>query len=78
MFEIEIGLDRVEYALREGERLVIRHEMEEVELTGKIRSSSDRLVGDDDLNTQWAERKRHFLERAGMATTVNMNWAERP
>jgi alpha,alpha-trehalose phosphorylase len=35
MLEIEIGLDRVEYALREGERLVIRHEMEEVELTGK-------------------------------------------
>jgi alpha,alpha-trehalose phosphorylase len=33
MLEIEIGLDRVEYALREGERLVIRHEMEEVELT---------------------------------------------
>ena len=32
MLEIEIGLDRVEYALREGERLVIRHEMEEVEL----------------------------------------------
>ena len=35
MFEIEIGLDRVEYALREGERLVIRQEMEEVELTGE-------------------------------------------
>ena len=33
MLEIEIGLDRVEYALREGERLVIRHEKEEVELT---------------------------------------------
>ena len=33
MLEIEIGLDRVEYALREGERLVIRDEMEEVELT---------------------------------------------
>jgi alpha,alpha-trehalose phosphorylase len=33
MLEIEIGLDRVDYALREGERLVIRHEMEEVELT---------------------------------------------
>ena len=31
MLEIEIGLDRVEYALREGERLVIRHEKEEVE-----------------------------------------------
>jgi hypothetical protein len=28
----EIGLDRVEYAPREGERLVIRHEMEEVKL----------------------------------------------
>jgi alpha,alpha-trehalose phosphorylase len=33
MLEIEIGLDRVEYTLREGERLVIRHEKEEVELT---------------------------------------------
>jgi alpha,alpha-trehalose phosphorylase len=33
MLEIEIGLDRVEYMLREGERLVIRHEKEEVELT---------------------------------------------
>jgi alpha,alpha-trehalose phosphorylase len=33
MLEIEIGLDKVEYALREGERLLIRHEMEEVELT---------------------------------------------
>ena len=32
MLEIEIGVDRVEYALREGERLVIRHETEEVEL----------------------------------------------
>ena len=33
MLEIEIGLDRVEYMLREGERVVIRHEKEEVELT---------------------------------------------
>ena len=33
MLEIEIGLDTVEYALREGERIVIRHEIEEVELT---------------------------------------------
>jgi alpha,alpha-trehalose phosphorylase len=33
MLEIEIGLERVEYTLREGERLVIRHETEEVELT---------------------------------------------
>ena len=31
--EIEIGLERVEYTLREGERLTIRHEMEEVQLT---------------------------------------------
>ena len=35
MLEIEIGLDRVEYALREGERLVIRHEKEEVELNSR-------------------------------------------
>ena len=33
VLEVEIGLDKVEYALREGERLVIRHEMQEVELT---------------------------------------------
>jgi alpha,alpha-trehalose phosphorylase len=33
MLEIEISLDKVEYALREGERLAIRHEMEEIELT---------------------------------------------
>jgi alpha,alpha-trehalose phosphorylase len=33
MLEVEISLDKVEYALREGECLVIRHEMEEVELT---------------------------------------------
>jgi alpha,alpha-trehalose phosphorylase len=31
--EIEIGLEKVEYALREGERLVIRHETEEIYLT---------------------------------------------
>jgi len=33
LLEVEIGLDKVEYALREGERLVIRHETEELELT---------------------------------------------
>jgi alpha,alpha-trehalose phosphorylase len=33
MLEVEIGLEKVEYALREGERLVIRHETEEVQLT---------------------------------------------
>jgi alpha,alpha-trehalose phosphorylase len=33
LLEIEIGLDTVEYALREGERLVIRHELDELELT---------------------------------------------
>jgi alpha,alpha-trehalose phosphorylase len=33
LLEIEIGLDTVEYALRDGERLVIRHETEELELT---------------------------------------------
>jgi alpha,alpha-trehalose phosphorylase len=30
---VEIGLDNVEYALREGEGLVIRHETEDVSLT---------------------------------------------
>jgi alpha,alpha-trehalose phosphorylase len=33
LLEVEISLDKVEYALRQGERLVIRHETEEVELT---------------------------------------------
>jgi alpha,alpha-trehalose phosphorylase len=33
LLEIEIGLEKAEYALREGERLVIRHETEEVQLT---------------------------------------------
>jgi alpha,alpha-trehalose phosphorylase len=33
LLEVEIGLDTVKYALREGERLVIRHETEELELT---------------------------------------------
>jgi alpha,alpha-trehalose phosphorylase len=33
MLEVEIGLEKEEYALREGECLVIRHETEEVQLT---------------------------------------------
>jgi alpha,alpha-trehalose phosphorylase len=33
LLEVEISLDKVEYALRQGERLLIRHETEEVELT---------------------------------------------
>jgi alpha,alpha-trehalose phosphorylase len=33
LLEIEIGLEKVKYALREGERLMIRHETEELELT---------------------------------------------
>jgi alpha,alpha-trehalose phosphorylase len=33
MLEVEIGLEKVEYTLREGERLVIRHETEEIQLT---------------------------------------------
>ena len=33
--EVEIGLDKVEYTLREGESLLIRHETEELHLTRK-------------------------------------------
>jgi alpha,alpha-trehalose phosphorylase len=33
MLEVEIGLEKVEYALRSGECLVIRHETEEIQLT---------------------------------------------
>jgi alpha,alpha-trehalose phosphorylase len=33
MLEVEIGQEKVKYALREGECLVIRHETEEIQLT---------------------------------------------
>jgi len=33
MLEVEIGLETVQYSLRAGERLVIRHEKEEIQLT---------------------------------------------
>jgi alpha,alpha-trehalose phosphorylase len=33
MLDVEIGLEQVEYSLREGECLVIRHETEEIRLT---------------------------------------------
>jgi alpha,alpha-trehalose phosphorylase len=33
ILEVEISLERVEYTLREGERLVIRHETEEIQLS---------------------------------------------
>jgi alpha,alpha-trehalose phosphorylase len=33
MLEVEIGIQNVEYSLREGESLVIRHETEEIQLT---------------------------------------------
>jgi alpha,alpha-trehalose phosphorylase len=33
MLEVEIGLEKVEYTLREGECLLIRHETEEIQLT---------------------------------------------
>jgi len=33
MLEVEIGLEKVEYTLREGECLVIRHETEQIQLT---------------------------------------------
>ena len=46
MLEVEIGVERVEYTLREGEGLVIRHETEEVQLTREhpvaVRSVSRR------------------------------------
>src|SRR5438445_6663821 len=33
MLDVEIGLEKVEYTLREGNSLVIRHETEEIQLT---------------------------------------------
>ena len=48
MLKVEIGMDRVEYALHEGERLSIRHENEEIELTKKnplvVRPVSRRTI----------------------------------
>jgi alpha,alpha-trehalose phosphorylase len=44
VLEIEIGLDKVQYLLREGEYLVIRHETEEIKLTRK-NSVAVRSVG---------------------------------
>jgi alpha,alpha-trehalose phosphorylase len=35
LLEVEIGLDNVEYALREGNALTIRHEAEQIHLTPK-------------------------------------------
>ena len=49
MLEVEIGLEKVEYALREGECLVIRHETEEIQLTREhplaVRPVSTGLAG---------------------------------
>jgi alpha,alpha-trehalose phosphorylase len=49
MLEIEIGQDNVEYTLREGESLVIRHETEEIRLTREnpvaVRPVSTALPG---------------------------------
>jgi alpha,alpha-trehalose phosphorylase len=33
MLEVEIGMEKVQYTLREGESLVVRHETEEIQLT---------------------------------------------
>jgi alpha,alpha-trehalose phosphorylase len=33
MLDVEIGPEKVEYTLREGDRLMIRHELEEIQLT---------------------------------------------
>jgi alpha,alpha-trehalose phosphorylase len=35
LLEVEIGVEKVQYVLREGERLVIHHETEEIELTAE-------------------------------------------
>jgi alpha,alpha-trehalose phosphorylase len=57
LLEVEIGLEKVEYALREGERLVIRHQTEEVELTrvnplAGGQSAGDRISNDDRVLAQ--------------------------
>ena len=49
VLEVEIGVETVEYTLREGEFLVIRHETEEIRLTRDnptaVRPVSTRLAG---------------------------------
>ena len=45
LLEVEIGLDKVEYVLREGERLVIRHEKQELELTRENPRASRPVSG---------------------------------
>ena len=46
MLDVEIGIDKVEYALREGGCLVIRHETEEIQLTRQqpCRSAGQQVV----------------------------------
>jgi alpha,alpha-trehalose phosphorylase len=39
MLDVEIGLEKVEYTLREGNSLMIRHETEEIQLTRNNRSA---------------------------------------
>ena len=36
MVEVEIGQERVEYSLREGDGLAIRHEQEQIRLTTEL------------------------------------------
>jgi len=49
MLEVEIGVEKVEYTLREGESLVTRHENEEIQLTREnpraVRPVSTGLTG---------------------------------
>jgi alpha,alpha-trehalose phosphorylase len=44
VLEVEIGNETVEYTLREGENLIIRHEAEEVRLT-RDQPTATRQVG---------------------------------
>ena len=44
MLEVEIGIANVEYTLREGESLIIRHEAEEIQLT-RANPAAVRPVG---------------------------------
>jgi len=48
LLEIEISRDKVQYGLREGERLVIRHEMEEIELTRENPAAVRSVSKDED------------------------------
>jgi alpha,alpha-trehalose phosphorylase len=58
LLEVEIGQGKVEYALREGERLVIRHETEEIELTRENPLAVRTVTSSEDTVSSAVEFRR--------------------